>query len=280
MPSRWAKTGTRASRCTRPTSPLPPRGTITSICSTARSISLTISRSRVGTSWIAASGRPACRRPCDQTGMDRGRGMEAFRPAAQDHRIARLQAQRARHPPSHWGGFRRSRRSRPAACARGGCAARSACPIRRSPRPPGRSARPPRAARRRCRAPGPSSSRRRSIIAGDRPFSSAIDLILGIGVDDLPPPRPDRLGRPDQRRVLALGAGKGQLRRRRPRRAPICCIRPSSAPSIARSRFRPSILPENYPQRSSASADSSPSGARLARQITMSSRWISAARPA
>ena len=33
--------------------------------------------------------------PLDQAGMDRGRGMKAFRPAAQDHRIARFQAQRA-----------------------------------------------------------------------------------------------------------------------------------------------------------------------------------------
>ena len=64
MPSRWAKTGTRASFCTRATRVLPPRGTMTSIVpSSPRSISPTASRSVVGTIWIEASGRPAALRP-------------------------------------------------------------------------------------------------------------------------------------------------------------------------------------------------------------------------
>ena len=55
----------------------------------------TAARSRVGTSEIAAAGRPASRRPCDQRGVDGAGGAEAVRAAAQDHGIAGLEAQRA-----------------------------------------------------------------------------------------------------------------------------------------------------------------------------------------
>ncbi len=56
-------TGIRLSRCTRSISERPPRGTITSMYSLMPSISPTAARSRVGTSWIAASGNPAARSP-------------------------------------------------------------------------------------------------------------------------------------------------------------------------------------------------------------------------
>ena len=96
MPSRCAKTGTRASSCTRATRLLPPRGTITSMLpSSPASISPTAARSRVGTSWIASSGRPAARSPSRQRGMNGARRAEAIRAAAQDRRIAGLEAERA-----------------------------------------------------------------------------------------------------------------------------------------------------------------------------------------
>ena len=95
MPSRWAKTGTRASACTRPTSPLPPRGTITSMNSVIVSIAPTAARSVVGTSWIAASGSPAAFSPGDEAGVDRLRRAQALRAAAQDRRVPGLQAERA-----------------------------------------------------------------------------------------------------------------------------------------------------------------------------------------
>ena len=96
MPSRWANTGTRASRCTRSTRLLPPRGTITSSAPPRpSSISPTASREANGTREIAASGRPACLEAGDEAGVDRRRGMEAVRAAAQHHRVAGLEAQRA-----------------------------------------------------------------------------------------------------------------------------------------------------------------------------------------
>ena len=96
MPSRCAKTGTRASSCTRATRLLPPRGTITSILpSRPRSISPTASRSRIGTSWIASSGKLRDAQPLRQRGMDRARRAMRIRAAAQDRGVAGLQAQRA-----------------------------------------------------------------------------------------------------------------------------------------------------------------------------------------
>ncbi len=56
-------TGMRLSRCTRSISDGPPRGTMMSITPLIVSISPTAARSRVGTSWMAASGRPAARNP-------------------------------------------------------------------------------------------------------------------------------------------------------------------------------------------------------------------------
>ena len=55
----------------------------------------TAARSRVGTSWIASSGRPASRKPVRQGGVDRARRAEALGAAAQDRRVARLEAERA-----------------------------------------------------------------------------------------------------------------------------------------------------------------------------------------
>ena len=96
MPSRWAKTGTRASSCTRSTSVLPPRGTITSIVpSRPRSISPTAARSVVGTSWIASARQARGAQALDEAGVDRARRAHAVRAAAEDHRVARLEAERA-----------------------------------------------------------------------------------------------------------------------------------------------------------------------------------------
>ena len=96
MPSRCANTGTRASACTRATRLLPPRGTITSIVpSSPASIIPTAARSRVGTSWIASSGRRGRAQALDHRGVDRPVRAVAVRAAAQDRGIAGLEAQRA-----------------------------------------------------------------------------------------------------------------------------------------------------------------------------------------
>ena len=60
---RWAITGIRLSRWTRSISEGPPRGTMMSMAPLMVSITPTAARSVVGTSWIAASGRPAARSP-------------------------------------------------------------------------------------------------------------------------------------------------------------------------------------------------------------------------
>ena len=54
----------------------------------------TAARSVVGTHCSAASGSPAAAQPLLQTAEDRARGVEALRAAAQDRRIARLEAER------------------------------------------------------------------------------------------------------------------------------------------------------------------------------------------
>ncbi len=56
-------TGMRLSRCTRSISEAPPRGTMMSMTPLIVSMMPTAARSRVGTSWIASSGRPAARSP-------------------------------------------------------------------------------------------------------------------------------------------------------------------------------------------------------------------------
>ena len=96
MPSRCANTGTRASFWTRSTRLLPPRGTITSrLPERPFSISPTAARSVVGTSWIACCRQAGRLQPFDQAGMDRRRRIQRIRAAAQDHRIAGLEAERA-----------------------------------------------------------------------------------------------------------------------------------------------------------------------------------------
>ena len=52
-------------------------------------------RSRVGTSWMAASGRPADAGPVGQRFADGAAGAQAVGAAAQDRGVARLQAERA-----------------------------------------------------------------------------------------------------------------------------------------------------------------------------------------
>ena len=55
----------------------------------------TAARSVVGTNWIAASGRPAASSPSTSAACMRARGMQRFRAAAQDRRVAGLDAERA-----------------------------------------------------------------------------------------------------------------------------------------------------------------------------------------
>ena len=60
-----------------------------------RSMWPTASRSVVGTSWIAASGRPAARKPATRQAWIATRGMMALGAAAQDRGVACFQAERA-----------------------------------------------------------------------------------------------------------------------------------------------------------------------------------------
>ena len=90
-------TGTRASRRTRSTRLLPPRGTSTSMRpSRPPSMSPTAARSVVGTSCIAVSGRSAAASPATRQRVDRRRRTHALAPAAQDRGVPGLEAQRAR----------------------------------------------------------------------------------------------------------------------------------------------------------------------------------------
>ncbi|EGE58311.1 hypothetical protein RHECNPAF_33400116 [Rhizobium etli CNPAF512] len=97
-PSRWAKTGTRASLCTRATRLLPPRGTMTSIApSRPRSMAPTAARSVTGTSWIACSGSPAAFRPST---MQAWIACDERRESEPQRRITALPALRQRAPAS------------------------------------------------------------------------------------------------------------------------------------------------------------------------------------
>ena len=79
-----------------PTRLLPPRGTITSrLPARPVSISPTAARSVVGTSWIASSGSPAAFSPSTRQAWMAAEEFERIRAAAQDHRIAGLEAERA-----------------------------------------------------------------------------------------------------------------------------------------------------------------------------------------
>ena len=184
-----ARTPARAPRPARaPTRPLPPRGTITSMSpSRPASISPTAARSRVGTSWIASSGKLGGAQALDQRRMDRARGAEALRAAAQDHGIAGLEAEHGRHPPSRSGGSRRSRRRRRAARARARWSCRSAASSFPSRRRPDRRAR----ARPRCRPPwrrrACASSESRSRNAACRAGGLRLGDILGVGGEDCRP---------------------------------------------------------------------------------------------
>ena len=96
MPSRCANTGTRASACTRATRLLPPRGTMTSMLP-SRPASISADRGAVARrhELDRVLRQAGSRRPCDQRSVDRARGAEALRAAAQDRGVAGLQAQRA-----------------------------------------------------------------------------------------------------------------------------------------------------------------------------------------
>ena len=96
MPSRWAKTGTRASFCTRSTRLLPPRGMMTSRLPRKPFQHLADGGAVGGRHQLDGVFRQVGGlQPLDQAGMDGGGGIERIRAAAQDHRIAGLEAERA-----------------------------------------------------------------------------------------------------------------------------------------------------------------------------------------
>jgi hypothetical protein len=87
----------RLSFITRSMRPRPPRGTITSMQSLSRSISPTAARSVVGTSWIAAAGKPAAARPsCRQAWI----AAEEWKLSDPPRRITALPALRHKLPAS------------------------------------------------------------------------------------------------------------------------------------------------------------------------------------
>ena len=187
-----------------------------------------LDRAQHGTDHLAVAGRHQLNCGCgkvgplqslDHAGMDRGRGMKAFRPAAQDHRIAGLQTQRPGvggdvgtafidHPDHP------QRRAHPADVQPAGHVpfghnlAHRVLLRRDRPQPVNNAAHPA------LVQPQPVHHRRTQALG------RGIGQVFGIGRDDRAAPRPDRLCRANQRRLLAPGAGTGQFCRRRPRRLP------------------------------------------------------------
>ena len=97
-------TGTLASRAMRSIRLLPPRGTMTSTWRSSATRCPTAARSVVATSCTAFSGRPAAAKAALHARGDRLVAVDRFGAAAQDRRIARLEAQA--------GGVRRHVRTR------------------------------------------------------------------------------------------------------------------------------------------------------------------------
>ena len=92
-PSRCLMTGTRASRAMRSMRLLPPRGTMTSTCFSSAMRWPTAARSVVATTCTACSGRPAVAQAVVHAGGDGGVAADRLGAAAQDRRVARLEAQ-------------------------------------------------------------------------------------------------------------------------------------------------------------------------------------------
>ena len=253
MPSRWAKTGTRASACTRPTSPLPPRGTITSMNSVIVSIAPTAARSVVGTSWIAASGSPA-----------------AFSPATRPAWIACAE-RRLSEPPRRIAAFPAFRQSAPASAVTFGPALEDhADHPERRPHPPDVQPRGPVplgdhlpdgsgwsamarspstiACTRAFVEPQPVEHRRRQAARG------GVGHVVGVGREQRRAVRPDRVGRGAQRRVLLLGRREGELVAAARAARPIPRI---SAPTSTRSSIALSL---RSPGRRGAPAPPGPRG--------------------
>ena len=108
-PSRWAKTGTRASAPgPRSTRLRPPRGTMTSTApSRPLSISPTAARSRTGTQRDRRLGQARRAQALDEAGMDQAGRVEALGAPAQDRRVAGLEADVRRRRLSPPAGSRR-----------------------------------------------------------------------------------------------------------------------------------------------------------------------------
>ncbi len=96
MPSRWAKTGTRASACTRATRLLPPRGTITSIAPSRPAQHGPHGGAVAGGNELDARlGQARFLEPGGEAGMDQPRGMKTLRAGAQNGGVAGLEAKPA-----------------------------------------------------------------------------------------------------------------------------------------------------------------------------------------
>ena len=203
----------------------------------ARSIAPTISRSRVGTSWIAVSGRPAAASPSTRQAWIAVARLRSFPSRRAGSPRCPPSGTAHRHRRSRSGGFRRSRRSRPAACARGGCAGPMAVSHSATTAPTGSfcsaTARKPStiAAHPALVQPQAVQHRRAQALRLTEHLDPAA-LASRISCA----PRPDGIGGRDQGRGLAFGTGTGQALRRHARRAP-------DAVHLVRSRSRPSAHP-------------------------------------
>ena len=89
-------TGTVDSSTTERIRPAPPRGISTSTCPRARISALTLSWVSPGTSWTTSGSQPGGLDGVAQHGDDRGVARAGARAAAQEHRVAGLQADAGR----------------------------------------------------------------------------------------------------------------------------------------------------------------------------------------
>ena len=195
----------------------------------ARSIAPTAARSCVGTSWTASAGHARRRQPVGQRGVDRAVRMDRLAAAAQQHRVARAQAQR-RGVGGDVGAALVDDADQPDRHAHAGQlqpVGRDRCG--RSPRRPDRAARrPPRPRRRRLRA-ALDRACSRSSIAGGQAVGLAGGEIAGVGGEDLGPAA--RNAAAAGRRAAALPASSSRASTR-------CAARPARASSRDQSRRR------------------------------------------
>ena len=201
--------------------------------------------------------------PRHHAGMDRRRRMVAFAAAAQDHRIAGLQAQR-----TGIGGDVRAAFIDDANHAQGRAHPADVQPRRHIPIGHDRAHRVflfANSAQAIDDRPDPAFVQRQPVDhRAAQGLLLGIGQILAIGVKDRLPPLPDRIGGTDKCRMFPLGRGNGQLCRRGAGLGPH--IRNQRCYLIVRHPTPHFALVRGDPARHPS--------------ITISSRWISAARPA